>query len=114
MESIVIYELIQEAKSMNKSVRLITDKERAFENVNFKFIIGPEDTVTFRKGNVLRCNGCVIDLNFVVCAMIVPNNLKQMNATTWWIENPYKSNPKGKRTRDDVYPLKPEGKEYVG
>ena len=89
MESTALHELIQEAKSENKAVRLITEKERVFDNINYKFIIEPEDEISFREGNVLRGTRCLIDLNFVVAAMIIPNRHEQGNIMTW-IKNPYK------------------------
>jgi len=99
MNSTALYELIQEAKSENKAVRLLTDKERSSEKSYWKFIIEPEHDVSFKQGNVLKGDRCLIDLNFIVGAVIIPNKHERPNNPIKWSKNPYKSNPKGRRAR---------------
>ena len=89
-----LYKVIQEARVLNKSVELLTS-----DNYNYEFIINPEDTTIFPCENTLRFRDIIVDLTFIIGAIIIDNK-----------ENKYHEN----KTREEMYPLKTEGKVYVG
>ena len=70
LEANAIYELVQEAKVENKWVHLLTEADR-YEDTKIKFVITPDDEISFKEGNVLKCSGTLIDLNFVVAAFLI-------------------------------------------
>ena len=67
LEASALYELIQETQVENKWVQLLTETDR-YEDTKIKFVITPEDEISFKEGNILECNGTLIDLNFVIAA----------------------------------------------
>lgn len=111
MEQPVLYDLLSEAKSKNKSVQLFSNNNLE----DLEFIIEPEHKVVNKPGNIIRCDDCLIDLNLIVCALIVPNKqerLEEKRKREKELWDLIQTQPK--RARDVVYPLKSKGKEYVG
>ena len=97
MEQTVLYHLIKKARAENKAVQLIPN----IDNFKDKFIIEPEHEIRNEEFNIISSEGCLIDLSFIVGAVIVPNRkerLKKENEI--WdraYKEVYKSNPKGRR-----------------
>ena len=74
MEQPVLYDLLSEAKSKNKAVQLFSNNNLE----DLKFIIEPEHKVVNKPGNIIRSDDCLIDLNLIVCALIVPNKQERL------------------------------------
>lgn len=106
MEQTVLYHLIKQARAENKAVKLLPN----VDNFEAQLIIEPEHEVRNEEYNIISSDGCLIDLSFILGAVIIPNRKERLKEE--W--ESYKPIPKGKRTRDEAYPLKSEGKEYVG
>ena len=106
MEPTVLYELLGQARVENKAVQLCGGNNLD----TLKFIIEPEHQVENKSGNTIYVDNRLIDLNFIAMALIVPNNedrVKELERIKQEVYRPSKS-----RRAEDVYPLKPEGKEY--
>ena len=69
MEPIVLYELLGQARVENKAVQLLNNPTLN----DVEFIIEPEHQIVNKKGNVIKVDDCLIDLNFIVAALIIPN-----------------------------------------
>lgn len=69
MEQTVLYHLIQEARAENKAVKLIPN----IDNFKDKLIIEPEHEVKNEEFNIIKIDGCLIDLSFILGAVIIPN-----------------------------------------
>lgn len=77
MQQTALYELVKEAKSKNMAVQLLTP----YKDSEFNFIIEPENEIKNKPGNIISSDGCLIDLSFIMGAVIVPNHkdrLKQI------------------------------------
>ena len=112
MEQTVLYHLIKQARAENKAVKLLPN----VDNFEAQLIIEPEHEVRNEEYNIISSDGCLIDLSFILGAVIIPNReerLKEERKRQKEIWEAYIPIPKGKRTRGP-YPLKSEGKEYVG
>ena len=66
MNPTALYELVKQAKKENKAVKLLSFNSK-------EYFIEPEHEVTNKPGNVIHIDGCLIDLNFIMSADIVPN-----------------------------------------
>lgn len=95
MNGTALYNMIQEAKSKNKAVKLLTNKHDGY-----KFIVEPEDEIRFEEGGVFRFRDIGIDLGFVIGAMIIDNYNKRQRKN--WEDCK-------KETIYEIYPLKPGG-----
>lgn len=69
MEPTVLHELIKEARAENKAVQLLNNLTLS----DVEFIIEPEHQVVNKPGNVIKVDDSLIDLDFIVAALIVPN-----------------------------------------
>lgn len=115
LKQIALYNLIQEAKSKNKAVQLFPKKPSR----DFEIFIEPHHKVVNLPENVIRVDDCLVDLDFIVCALMIPNHKDRAKEydkirnelREYKNKNPYESNPRGRRNRHvgEMYPLKPEG-----
>lgn len=105
LKQIALYNLIQEAKSKNKAVQLFPKKPSR----DFEMFIEPHHKVVNLPENVIRVDDCLVDLDFIVCAMIIDNHKERAYA-----EQRVKIRADRRMTNGEMYPLKPEGKQYVG
>ena len=71
MEQSALYDLLQQAKKENKAVQLLTNNSKRDWDVNL--IIEPNHEIRNKDNNIISSDGCLIDLNFIVCALIIPN-----------------------------------------
>ena len=69
MEPTVLHELLGQARAENKAVQLLNNTTLN----DVEFIIEPEHQIVNKKGNVIKVDDCLIDLNFIVAALIIPN-----------------------------------------
>lgn len=69
MEPTVLHELLGQARAENKAVQLLNNPTLN----DVEFIIEPEHQIVNKKGNVIKVDDCLIDLNFIVAALIIPN-----------------------------------------
>lgn len=69
MEQTVLYHLIKQARAENKAVQLLPN----VDNFNHKLIIEPEHEVRNEEYNIISSEGCLIDLSFILGAVIIPN-----------------------------------------
>lgn len=74
MEQTVLYHLIQEARAENKAVQLLPN----VDNFNAQLIIEPDHEVKNEEFNIIKSDGCLIDLSFIVGAVIVPNREERL------------------------------------
>lgn len=74
MEQTVLYHLIQEARAENKAVQLVPN----VDNFNAQLIIEPDHEVKNEEFNIIKSDGCLIDLSFIVGAVIVPNREERL------------------------------------
>lgn len=99
MEQTVLYHLLQQAKKENKAVQLLTNNSKRDWDVNL--IIEPNHEICNEEHNIISCDGCLIDLNFIVCAVLIPNKEERLKKEKEiWdkaYEEVYKANPKGRR-----------------
>ncbi|MBQ2635362.1 MAG: hypothetical protein IJJ11_00730 [Methanosphaera sp.] len=98
MEPTVLYELLGQARAENKAVQLLNNTTLN----DVEFIIEPEHQIVNKKGNVIKVDDCLIDLNFIVAALIVPNREdrnKELERIEQEIDDVYKPSPKGRRYR---------------
>ena len=99
MEPTALYKLIREAKSKNKAVQLF------MTNPSLDIIIEPEYEVQNLDGNILSFANALVDLDFIACASITDNHK----------ERAYAERKANRRMMNgEMYPLHPEGKQYVG
>ena len=96
MEQPVLYDLLSEAKSKNKAVQLFSNNNLE----DLKFIIEPEHEVRNEEYNIISSDGCLIDLSFILGAVIIPNRkerLKEERKREKEIWEGYKPISKGRR-----------------
>ena len=97
MEQTVLYHLIKQARRENKAVQLLPN----IDNFKNQFIIEPEHEIRNEEFNIISSEGCLIDLSFIVGAVIIPNKEERLKAEKEkWdkiCKEAYKPNPKGRR-----------------
>lgn len=106
MEPTALYDLISQAKAENKAVQLFSSPNLE----KLEFIIEPGYEIVNKQGNVIQIDGTLIDLKFIAVALIVPNYKDRAKEMERIKQEVYMSSKS--RRAEDVYPLKPEGKEY--
>ena len=107
MEPTALYKLIMEAKSKNKAVQLLMNNNP--KDGGYDLIIEPEHEIQNLEGNILSFANCLVDLDFIACAVIIDNHKERAYA-----EQRAKIKSHRRMTNGEMYPLKPEGKVYVG
>lgn len=105
MEPTALYNLIREAKSKNKAVQLLMNNNP--KDGGYDLIIEPEHEVQNLEGNILSIANCLVDLDFIACAVIIDNHKERAYAERR-IKEPRRM------MSGEMYPLHPEGKQYVG
>lgn len=68
-----LYKIIQEAKSQDKAVQLLTPKD-----YDYDFIIEPEAKISFDEGDLFRVGKLGLDLNFIMGAIIIDNHSERL------------------------------------
>ena len=76
MQQTVLYKLIQEARAENKAVKLVPIVSE--KDLGASLIIEPEHEIKNEEYNIISSDGCLIDLNFVACAVIIPNREERL------------------------------------
>ena len=74
LEQTVLYHLLQQAKKENKAVELLISPKYD----DMELIIEPHHEICNEEHNIISCDGCLIDLNFVVCAVMIPNREERL------------------------------------
>ena len=74
MEQTVLYHLLKEARAENKAVQLLPN----VNNFNHKLIIEPEHEIRNEEYNIISSEGCLIDLSFILGAVIIPNREERL------------------------------------
>lgn len=96
MEQTVLYHLIKQARAENKAVQLLPN----VDNFNHKLIIEPEHEVRNEEYNIISSEGCLIDLSFILGAVIIPNKKERAKEEQEKWDRIFKeveSNRKGRR-----------------
>lgn len=96
MEQTVLYQLIKQARAENKAVKLFPN----VDNFEAQLIIEPEHEVRNEEYNIISSDGCLIDLSFILGAVIIPNRkerLKEERKREKEIWEGYKPISKGRR-----------------
>jgi len=96
LEQTVLYHLIKQARAENKAVQLLPN----VDNFNHKLIIEPEHEVRNEEYNIISSEGCLIDLSFILGAVIIPNKKERAKEEQEKWDRIFKeveSNRKGRR-----------------